>query len=296
METWVDSFLEYLKSEKNYSPRTVQSYADDLCDFQRFMDSLGDKWTFATVTSSDVREWIVYMMDERHYAVANVNRHLSALRTCYRYLRMMNFVDVNPMTKISGPKKEKVLPAFVRESDMDRLFDMTEDDDSYEGIRNRTIVMMFYETGIRRAELVGLTDMRVDLGMSQIKVLGKRNKERIVPFGNELYTQIQHYLEARHSVEKGGVEAFFLNKNGTPITESSVSQIVKKALSQVTSQKKRSPHVLRHSFATAMLNNDADLGSIQKILGHQSLATTEVYTHLSFEELKSVYKKAHPRE
>jgi integrase/recombinase XerC len=234
-------------------------------------------------------------MDERHYAVANVNRHLSALRTCYRYLRMMNFVDVNPMTKISGPKKEKVLPTFVRESDMDRLFDMTEDDDSYEGIRDRTIVMMFYETGIRRAELVGLTDARVDLGMSQIKVLGKRNKERIVPFGNELYTQIQHYLEARHSVEKGRAEAFFLNKNGMPVTESSVSQIVKKALSQVTSQKKRSPHVLRHSFATAMLNNDADLGSIQKILGHQSLATTEVYTHLSFEELKSFYKKAHSR-
>lgn len=296
METWVDLFLEYLKSERNYSQRTIESYADDLNDFQRFMDTLGSKWTFASVTSSDVREWIVYMMDGKHYAVANVNRKLSALRTCYRYLRMMNFVDVNPMAKISGPKKEKVLPTFVRESDMDRLLDLTKDDDTFEGVRNRTIVMMFYETGIRRAELIGLTDVRVDLGMSQLKVLGKRNKERIVPFGKELYTQIEHYLQKRHEVEHGNVDAFFLGKNGMPITESSVSKIVKDALSQVTTQKKRSPHVLRHSFATAMLNNDADLGSIQKILGHQSLATTEVYTHLSFEELKSVYKKAHPRE
>lgn len=296
METWVDLFLEYLKSERNYSQRTVESYADDIGDFQRFMDTLESKWTFSSVTSSDVREWIVYMMDERHYAVANVNRHLSALRTFYRYLRMMSFVDVNPMTKVTGPKKEKVLPAFVREADMDRLLDMTKDDDTYEGVRDRTIVMMFYETGIRRAELIGLTDARVDLGMSQLKVLGKRNKERIVPFGNELYCQIEHYLEKRHEVEQGSVKAFFLNKNGMPVNESTVSRIVKDALSQVTTQKKRSPHVLRHSFATAMLNNDADLGSIQKILGHQSLATTEVYTHLSFEELKSVYKKAHPRE
>ncbi len=296
METWVDLFLEYLKSERNYSQRTVESYADDIGDFQRFMDTLESKWTFSSVTSSDVREWIVYMMDERHYAVANVNRHLSALRTFYRYLRMMSFVDVNPMTKVTGPKKEKVLPAFVREADMDKLLDMTKDDDTYEGVRNRTIVMMFYETGIRRAELIGLTDARVDLGMSQLKVLGKRNKERIVPFGNELYCQIEHYLEKRHEVEQGSAKAFFLNKNGMPVNESTVSRIVKDALSQVTTQKKRSPHVLRHSFATAMLNNDADLGSIQKILGHQSLATTEVYTHLSFEELKSVYKKAHPRE
>lgn len=296
METWVDLFLEYLKSERNYSQRTVESYADDIGDFQRFMDTLESKWTFSSVTSSDVREWIVYMMDERHYAVANVNRHLSALRTFYRYLRMMSFVGVNPMTKVTGPKKEKVLPAFVREADMDKLLDMTKDDDTYEGVRDRTIVMMFYETGIRRAELIGLTDARVDLGMSQLKVLGKRNKERIVPFGNELYCQIEHYLEKRHEVEQGSVKAFFLNKNGMPVNESTVSRIVRDALSQVTTQKKRSPHVLRHSFATAMLNNDADLGSIQKILGHQSLATTEVYTHLSFEELKSVYKKAHPRE
>jgi len=296
METWVDSFLEYLKSEKNYSPRTIGSYADDLKDFQCFMDSLGDKWTFGSVTANDVREWIVYMMDERHYAVANVNRKLSALRSCYRYLRMMGLVEVNPMAKITGPKKQKVLPTFVRESEMDRLFDLTKDDDSFEGVRNRTIVMMFYETGIRRAELLGLTNARVDLGMSQIKVLGKRNKERIVPFGDELFAQIEAYLNKRHEVEREGEESFFVNKNGTPISEGTVSKVVKDALSQVTTQKKRSPHVLRHSFATAMLNNDADLGSIQKLLGHQSLATTEVYTHLSFEELKNAYKNAHPRK
>ncbi|MCQ2487646.1 MAG: tyrosine-type recombinase/integrase [Clostridia bacterium] len=296
METWVDSFLEYLKSEKNYSVRTIQSYADDLKDFQCFMDGLGESWTFGSVTSNDVREWIVYMMDERHFAVANVNRKLSALRTCYRYLRMMNHVDVNPMAKIVGPKKQKVLPTFVRESEMDRLLEITSEDDSFEGVRNRTIVMMFYETGIRRAELLGLTDVRVDMGMNQIKVLGKRNKERIIPFGEELRKQIELYLKMRHDVAAENAESFFINKEGKPMNEASVSKVVKDALSLVTTQKKRSPHVLRHSFATAMLNNDADLGSIQKILGHQSLATTEVYTHLSFEELKSAYKNAHPRK
>lgn len=296
METWVDSFLEYLRSEKNYSHRTVESYADDLKDFQGFMDSLGGKWTFGSVTSNDVREWIVYMMDDKHYAIANVNRKLSALRSCYRYLRMMDLVDVNPMAKITGPKKQKVLPTFVRESEMDRLFEMTKDDESYGGILNRTIVMMFYETGIRRAELLGLTDARVDLGMSQIKVLGKRNKERIVPFGEELHEQIEKYLSVRNEVKRDGEDTFFLNKKGLPLSAPAVSKIVKDALSTVTTQKKKSPHVLRHSFATAMLNNDADLGSIQKLLGHQSLATTEVYTHLSFEELKNAYKNAHPRK
>lgn len=295
MEYWVDSFLEYLKSERNYSLKTISSYADDMKEFVGFMNSLGAEFSFTSVTSEDVREWIVYMMDEKHYAVANVNRKLSALRSFYRYLRMMELVDVNPMVKISGPKKQKQLPSFVREKDMDRLLEIMGDDDSFEGVRNRLVIMMFYETGIRLAELLSLTDARVDMMASQVKVLGKRNKERIVPFGSELREQILHYKEKRQELACELSGRFFVTKHGSPMTETAVSKIVKDNLSLVTSQKKRSPHVLRHSFATAMLNNDADLGSIQKLLGHQSLATTEIYTHLSFEELKDVYKNAHPR-
>lgn len=293
--TWTDAFLEYLKSERNYSPRTIESYADDLKDFGEFMESMGRELDYTEVSSTDVREWVVYMIDEKHYAVANVNRKLSALRSMYRYLRMMNLVAVNPMARISGPKKSKTLPTFVREKDMDRLFALLEEDQTFAGVRNRLVVMMFYETGMRRAELLSLDDARVDMGMRQIKVLGKRNKERIVPFGDELEDEIRLYLQKRQEITTATPERFFVNEHGSPLSEAAVSRIVKDALSMVTTQKKRSPHVLRHSFATAMLNNDADLGSIQKILGHQSLATTEIYTHLSFEELKNAYKNAHPR-
>jgi len=295
MEIWVDSFLEYLNSEKNYSPRTVESYAEDLKEFQSFIVSLGRDIDFREVTTVDIREWMVYMMDEKHFAVANVNRKLSCLRSLFKYLRMMGWVDSDPMAKITGPKKEKRLPTFVREKDMDQLLGMMGEDNSFEGVMKRLVIMMFYETGIRRAELLSLTDARVDLGCNQIKVLGKRNKERIVPFGKELEEEIGKYLELRKQVVVGDPGRFFVNAKGMPLSESNVSKIVKDNLSLVTTQKKRSPHVLRHSFATAMLNNDADLGTIQKVLGHQSLATTEIYTHLSFEEMKNVYKNAHPR-
>ncbi|MCR5313802.1 MAG: tyrosine-type recombinase/integrase [Bacteroidaceae bacterium] len=293
--TWTDAFLEYLKSERNYSPRTIESYASDLAEFQDFIESLGREVDFRDVTSTDVREWMVYLMDEKHFAVANVNRKLSTLRSLYRYLRMMGYVELNPMAKITGPKKQKNLPTFVREKDMDRLFEITSEDQSFKGVMKRLVVMMFYETGMRRAELLSLDDARVDLNMKQIKVLGKRNKERIIPFGKELEDEIKLYLQKRQEIVNAQPERFFINEHGKPLTESTVTTIVKDSLSLVTTQKKRSPHVLRHSFATAMLNNDADLGSIQKVLGHQSLATTEVYTHLSFEELKNAYKNAHPR-
>lgn len=292
---WTDAFLEYLRSERNYSGRTIESYASDLKDFSEFLESAGREVDFTEVSSMDVREWIVYLMDEKQYAVANVNRKLSALRSFYRYLRMMGWVSVNPLSKITGPKKAKRLPTFVREKDMDRLLEVTEGDDSYKGVLARLVIMMFYETGIRRAELLSLDDGRVDLSMRQIKVLGKRNKERVIPFGDELDNEIRKYLVLRREVVGDHPDTFFVNEHGRPLNEVSVTKIVKDGLSLVTTQKKRSPHVLRHSFATAMLNNEADLGSIQKLLGHQSLATTEVYTHLSFEELKNAYKNAHPR-
>lgn len=295
-ESWTDSFLEYLKTERNYSGCTLESYSHSLGECRKFCDSLDENLDWASIDSSIIREWIVYMLDEQHLSTGTVNVHLSAVRSFYKYLRMMSLVDVNPMAKITGPKKTKPLPSFVRESEMDDLLDIMSEDQSFSGVRDRLIVMMFYETGMRRAEMLSLEDANVDLSAKQIKVHGKRNKQRIIPFGEELDNEIVSYLELKKKFAGSVSDKFFLSDSGKPVTNEFLGRVVNRSLSLVTTQKKRSPHVLRHSFATAMLNNDADLGSIQKLLGHQSLATTEVYTHLSFEELKDVYKNAHPRK
>lgn len=295
MELWTDSFLEYLEAERNYSSATIESYAKDLAEFQDFMEgqNLDASWT--SIQSDDVREWVIYLLDEQRLAASSVNRKLSALRSYYKYLRRMGRVGVNPMEKVTAPKKRKPLPHFVRESEMDRLLELTKEDRSFIGIRDRLVLMVFYETGIRRAELLGMTDASVDLAARQIKVTGKRNKQRIVPFGEELAREFEAYLNAREELQGVKDPMLFVNENGAAVTESQVSNLVKKYLSMVTTIEKKSPHVLRHSFATAMLNNHADLTSIQKLLGHESVATTEIYTHVSFEDLKSEYKNAHPR-
>ena len=295
MELWTDSFLEYLQAERNYSSATIESYAKDLAEFQDFMEGQNPDASWTSVQSDDVREWVIYLLDEQRLAASSVNRKLSALRSYYKYLRRMGRVGVNPMEKVTAPKKRKPLPHFVRESEMDRLLERTKEDRSFIGIRDRLVLMVFYETGIRRAELLGMTDASVDLAARQIKVTGKRNKQRIVPFGEELAREFEAYLNAREELQGVKDPMLFVNENGAAVTESQVSNLVKKYLSMVTTIEKKSPHVLRHSFATAMLNNHADLTSIQKLLGHESVATTEIYTHVSFEDLKSEYKNAHPR-
>lgn len=297
MESWTDLFLDYLTAERNDSPHTVVGYGRDIREFQAFLESLYSSADWTRVRAEDVREWIIYLLDERNISPASVNVKLSALRSFYRYLRLTGYVSINPMEKIASLKTSRPLPYFVRESEMDRLLELTLEDRSLGGIRDRLVIMMLYETGIRRSELLGLKDSDVDTVAMQVKVTGKRNKQRIIPFGNELKEEIQAYLCSRES-ELGLKEAaaFFVTDKGMPLTDSLLSSIVKGNLSKVTTIKKKSPHVLRHSFATAMLNNKADLTSIQKLLGHESVATTEIYTHVSFEELKNEYKNAHPRK
>lgn len=297
MELWTDSFLEYLKSERNDSSLTVEAYAKDLAEFQNFLEEQNPDSRWGAVEAADVREWVIYMLDEQRMSSSSVNRKLSALRTFYKYLRRMGWVSINPMEKVVAPKKKRPLPYFVREKDMDKLLEISNDDRSFKGIRDRLILMMFYETGIRRAELLGMTDSSVDLKAQQVKVTGKRNKQRIIPFGEELGSEIEAYMSVRdETLGLKTYQALFVTEKGNAMTESQVTKVVKDNLSKVTTIKKRSPHVLRHSFATAMLNNHADLTSIQKLLGHESVATTEIYTHVSFEELKTVYKNAHPRK
>ena len=297
MELWTDSFLKYLAAERNYSSATIGSYAKDLSMFQEFLEEQNPNASWTAVEAEDVREWVIYLMDEQKMAATSVNRRLSAMRSFYKYLRRVGWVSINPMEKVVAPKKKRPLPYYVRESEMDKLLELTAEDRSFRGIRDRLVLMMFYETGIRRAELLGMTDASVDLVTKQIKVTGKRNKQRIIPFGEELENEIKAYQMAREeTLGQRTFPALFVTEKGTAMNEKQVSKIVKENLSKVTTIKKRSPHVLRHSFATAMLNNKADLTSIQKLLGHESVSTTEIYTHVSFEELKSEYKNAHPRK
>jgi len=297
METWIDSFLEYLKAERNYSPLTVEKYAASLKAFQRFFQEMDPGLEWNTIDASVVREWIVYMLDEEHKTAATVNYGgLSPLRTFYKYLRRMGWVSTNPTEKVVSPKLSQKLPSFLKETEMDDLLERMSEDDSFDGIRDRLVVMMFYETGIRRSELISLRDIDIDMHAMQLKVTGKRRKQRVIPFGEELKTEILRYKAVRSDRLPTAPPTFFTSDTGKVLSTYKVTRIVKSNLATVTQMQKRSPHVLRHTFATTMLNNRADLVSIQQLLGHSSLETTSIYTHLSFEDLKNVYKGAHPRE
>ena len=288
-----DSFLDYLLYERNYSKYTVEFYRTDILELQKFGEELLGNLTPSDVDVELVREWIASLMD-RGYAFNSINRKLSSIRTYYKYL-LRKGVESDPLQKITRPRKKKPLPVFLRESEMNRLLDDIDFGEGFEGCRDRMIVEMFYATGMRLSELVGLDDKDVDFLASLIKVVGKRNKQRLIPFDEELRCSMQEYVNERNKSFPVRSDAFFIRKNGGRITRSIVAYIVKRNLSKVVTVKKRSPHVLRHTFATAMLNNGADLGSIKELLGHESLATTEVYTHATFEELKKVYNQAHPR-
>ena len=290
----MESFLDYLRYERNYSDKTILAYQKDLSQFEAFSEGGEQKKTPLEVTGELVRDWIVNLMDGG-YSVASVNRKLSSLRSYYKYLLKKEKVEVDPLQKVVGPKKSKPLPVFLKEKEMDKLLDEENFADDFEGWRDRLILEVFYETGIRRAELIGLNDRDVDFSTNIIKVLGKRNKERLIPFGTRLGVLLQKYIEKRNEAVLQNSDALFVRKNGERLSESIVASIVRRNLSKVVAVRKKSPHVLRHTFATAMLNHGAELDSIKELLGHESLSTTEIYTHTTFEELKKVYNQAHPR-
>ena len=290
----VESFLHYLRYERNYSEKTIVSYGIDLKEFQGYLNGLDSELKLENVDSDVVRGWVVKLM-ESGMSGASVNRKLSALRTFYKYLLKKKMITVDSMSIVKGPKRKKPLPTFVREEDMDKLLDGDFFDDSFEGVRDKLIMTMFYETGMRLSELISLDDADIDLFSNVIKVTGKRNKQRLIPFGENLKCEIQSYLGCRNIAVGCSCEAFFVRKNGKRLYQMLVYKLVKQNLSKVVALKKRSPHVLRHSFATAMLNNDAELEAVKELLGHESVTTTEIYTHTTFEELKKVYKQAHPR-
>ncbi len=293
---YIDQFTDYLRLERNYSPRTVASYRRDLVLFQGFLKETDPELDLLTADRDVVRLWVVEMMDKGEKSTT-VNRKLSTLRSFYRFLRIKGVTDKSPVQGVKGPKNKKPLPQFVKESEMDELLDDENLNlgEGFIGIRNRTVIAVFYETGMRMAELIGLDDRDIDFGTRTIKVTGKRDKQRFIPFGDDLDKRLHEYLDARTQAFGQSNGAFFLSQKGERIPRHQVYLLVKDALSKVSDVSKKSPHVLRHTFATSMLNHDAELGAVKELLGHNSLQTTEIYVHTTFQELKEIYKQAHPR-
>ena len=315
---WIEAFENYLHYERNCSERTYTAYSKDLKAFKDYFerhietDSIaeGNACTGLQAENSSesdaiwrsldtdlVRNWMIDEMD-RGVSPRTINRLLSALRSFYRFLLMRELVTRDPVYNLRGPKMEKKLPSFVREQEMNALLDGPYFTADFEGMRDHLILLFFYSTGVRVSELVNIDCCDIDYARRLVKVTGKRNKQRIIPFGDELKVELEAYLEARSSLstvqdEQGGL--FVEPQTGKRITKEKVEARVKDYLSLVTTVQRRSPHTLRHSFATSMLNHHADLQSVKELLGHESLATTEIYTHTTLEELKQMYNQAHPR-
>lgn len=290
----IECFLDYLKLERNYSRLTVLKYESCLRLFEEYFKNLNAELEWESVDADVIRDWMESMMDSGLTA-ATVNGRLSAVRSFYRFALKKGLVENDPAHTITGPKKEKPLPKFIREKDMDRLLQPEMWGDTYKDICARTIILLFYETGMRVGELVMLDDEMVDLDNRQLKVTGKRNKQRIIPFGAELEQALRDFVRLRDEQVERTEKGFFVTEKGQRVTYEQVRRMVKNHLGRVTTQQKRTPHVLRHTFATTMLNHEAGLESVKQLLGHESLATTEIYTHTTFEQLKKVYEKAHPR-
>ncbi len=290
---FIEQFGNYLKYEKRYSEHTIGAYLKDLEQFEKFLSA--KELNFSSVKYSDVREWIVDLMDDSE--ARTINRKLSALRSFYKFLNREKLTEVNPVSLVKALKIPKRLPDVVPVAGINALLDS--DDvfsNDFTGLRNRLVIELLFGTGIRLAELISMKDSDVNIYEQSIRITGKRNKERIVPVSATLTQLIVRYINEKKEVGQRDISpVLILTEEGKPAYPKLVYRIVKKYLSYITTAGKRSPHVLRHSFATSLLNNGADLNAIKELLGHASLAATQVYTHNSVERLKMIYKQAHPK-
>ena len=300
-------FLDYIAIERKYSPRTVEAYHDDLRDFCAFLGVKMEELKPDEVGEDDVKGWMLYLIEEQKQSPRSVKRKLSALRSFYKFLLRQKKITRDITARIIPPKADKPLPVFFRQTEMEAAERNTEyriqntEDDPFEAVRDALIIEVLYQTGMRQAELLGLQDGDWDLQQGQVRVFGKRRKERVVPIGEKLIAQIKEYMALRDQeiTKSRDNGSFFVQKTRSgdvrPLTKSTLYNIVRARMGEVSTLKKHSPHVLRHTFATTMLDNGADIRSIQEMLGHASLSTTQVYTHTTFEQIKRVYMATHPR-
>lgn len=289
------AYQDYLEKEKKYSALTVKAYLNDVFSFQEFLQQNFDMLILEAVTYSVVRSWIVFLI-ENNNSHSSVNRKMSSLKSYYKFLLKIKQIDVNPLLKHKSLKVPKKIQIPFSENEVNQVLEEVDFSNDFEGIRNRLIVELFYATGMRRVELISLELKSVDFGNNTIKILGKRNKERLVPMLQCTSDLLKLYLSYRNNefVEENN-EVLILSKKGNKISESFVYRLINEYFSDVSQKVKKSPHVLRHSFATHLLNNGADLNSVKELLGHASLSSTQIYTHSSLAELKKVYQNSHPR-
>jgi len=288
-----ESFLSYLQYEKRYSVHTILSYDCDLTQFDEFLSREELGLEIEEASFKDVRKWIVFLMNDGNSS-RTVNRKLSSLKSYFKYLLRESLVESNPMDRVVGPKQAKKLPGFVGEHSMLLLREI-DFGGGFEGVRDRFILELFYQTGMRLSELMNLKENDFDRGTSLVKVLGKRNKERIIPISKSLEDLLDEYLDVKQKAFDRGNDFLFVTKKGVPVYEKLLYRVVVKHLSKITTMTKRSPHVLRHTFATHLLNNGAELNAVKELLGHSNLSATQIYTHTTFERLNNIYKQAHPR-
>lgn len=289
-----EAFTNFLRFEKRLSPHSVIAYTNDLDQFYIYLKDAYSLKDIKEVNPSMIRSWIMSLMENK-ISARSVNRKISTLKSYYKYLLREKVLEINPMNKIQSPKNPKRLPVFVEESKMNALIEDVEFKDDFEGRRNLLIIELLYSTGMRRIELVNLKETDINFRNSTVKMLGKRNKERIIPLSPGIVELIQEYIAQRNISVKAKDDYLFLTEKGNHIYPGAVYRIVKGSLEKVTTLAKRSPHVLRHTFATHLLNNGANLNAIKELLGHANLAATQIYTHNTIGKLKSVYSKAHPK-
>ncbi len=289
----IQAFLDYLRFEKRYSQHTLISYQNDLEQFFSFLYAQFNEVALEQITAVYIRSWLAELKTD-NISAKTINRKISSLKSFFKFLMKQGVIKQTPMTTVVSPKINKRLPSFVEEKNTNTLFTYVEFGDDWKGKTERLILSLFYNTGMRLSELINLKEKQVDEDYSQLKVLGKGNKERIIPVSKELLKEIKNYM-AQKPVKLKGVAEVFVNEKGKSLYPKYVYNTVKKYLGMVTTLKKKSPHILRHTFATHLMNNGADLNAVKELLGHSSLAATQVYTHNTIEKLKDVHKKAHPK-